>query len=162
MEVFEGNQLFFEVLAIEFIEVIISKNPIIFKFLLKQFSNLLSSQLAFFKSVSRILGGTFEFILFMLDDLHPCLEEPVSLSFSDHCLLDNWELRHRFVSFHHQVLIQNLRRRAGRFGFAPLFLVGKADVRGFLGFLVDKLIHLVGLSVVDHLVSSLHFSVEVL
>ena len=98
----------------------------------------------------------------MLDHFNPCLEKPVSLSFSYHCLLDSWELGHRLFCFHHQVLVQDLRRRARWFRFAPFFLVWETHIRGFQSFLFDMLILLVSLSVVDHLVSSLHFPVKVL
>jgi len=88
MEFFEGNKLLLEVFAVEFVEVVIAKDSIIFQFLLEKLSYLLRSQLSLLEHFSRILRSTVKFILFMLNHLDSCLEESILLGSANDLLLE--------------------------------------------------------------------------
>ena len=91
---FEGLQLFFKVLLIEFLEVFEAKNLVVFQFPLQKSPDLLHRQLSVLEHFSSFLGRSIKLVFFVFDDLDSGFEEPVFLSSPDDLLS---ELRPLFL-----------------------------------------------------------------
>ena len=88
VELLECYELLLEVLAVEFFEVLIAKDPVIFQFLLEKLSYLLRCQLPLLEELGGILRGAIELIFFMFYHFNSCLEESILLCPAHYLLLE--------------------------------------------------------------------------
>lgn len=88
MELFESHELFLEILRVEFVIIVKTKDSVVFKLLLEQLSDLSGSQLTCLQSISCILCCLI-LVFLVLNDFDTCFEEPVLLGAPDNPFLDS-------------------------------------------------------------------------
>lgn len=88
VELLECDELLLEVLAIEFFEVLVAKDPVIFQFLLEKLAYLLRCQLPLPEELCGIFWGAIELIFFMLYHFDSSLEESILLCSAHYLLLE--------------------------------------------------------------------------
>ena len=88
VELLECDELLLEVLAIEFFEVLVAKDPVIFQFLLEELAYLLRCQLPLPEELCGVLWGAIELIFFVLYHFDSSLEEPILLCSAHYLLLE--------------------------------------------------------------------------